>query len=168
MKCRIKQETYEALKAATLAGDIDSFSFQYVHKGVEFSMESKNDNLDYVEWEDMLHEIYFNNDLPEYSGFYPEIEDNELVLDISCSVNLNYDGESNDLWESGELLLLLQKELLPLVGAEISEEEIILDLSMTATEDNLGKLESFSLTCYHPETPKTFDLTKNKILYYLH
>ena len=164
MNCRISQDTYDALKAATHAGDINSFSFQYVHKGVEFSMGSKNDNLDYDEWEDMLHEIYFNNELPEYSEFYPEIEDNELVLDISCSVNLNYDGESRDLWESGELLLLLQKELLPLIGEEISEEEIMLDLSMSATEDDLGTLESFSLTCYPPETPKTFDLTKNKIV----
>jgi len=164
MKCRISQDTYDALKAATLAGEIDSFSFQYVHKGVEFSMESKNENLDYDEWEDMLHEIYFNNELPEYTGFYPEIEDNELVLDISCSVNLNYDGESSDLWENGELLLLLQKVLLPIIGAEIGQEDIMLDLSMSATENDLGTLESYSLICYHPETPKSFNLSKNKIL----
>jgi hypothetical protein len=164
MKCRISQDTYDALKAATLAGEIDSFSFQYVHKGVEFSMRSKNDNLDHDEWEDMLHEIYFNNELPEYSEFYPEIEDNELVLDISCSVNLNYDGESRDLWESGEFLLLLQKVLLPIIGAELGQEDIMLDLRMSATEDDMGTLESYNLLCYHPETPKSFNLSKNKIL----
>jgi hypothetical protein len=68
------------------------------------------------------------------------------------------------LWERVELLLLLQKELLPLIGEEISKEEIMLDLSMTATEDDLGTLESFSLTCYHSETSKIIDLTKNRII----
>jgi hypothetical protein len=145
MKCRISQDTYDALKAATLAGDIDSFSFQYVHKGVEFSLKARNNNLSHQEWKDLLLEIYFDNELPEYTGFYPEIEDNELVLDISCSVNLNYDGESSDLWENGELLLLLQKVLLPIIGAEIGQEDIMLDLSMSATEDDMGTLESYSL-----------------------
>jgi hypothetical protein len=164
MKCRINQDTYDALKAATLAGDIDSFSFQYVHKGVEFSLKARNNNLSHDEWKDLLLEIYFDNELPEFTGFYPEIEDNELVLDISCSVNLNYDGESSDLWENGELLLLLQKVLLPIIGAEIGQEDIMLDLSMSATEDDMGTLESYSLICYHPETPKSFNLSKNKIL----
>jgi hypothetical protein len=164
MKCRISQDTYDALKAATLAGDIDSFSFQYVHKGVEFSLKARNNDLSHDEWKDLLLEIYFDNELPEYTGFYPEIEDNELVLDISCSVNLNYDGESRDLWESGEFLLLLQKVLLPIIGAEISQEDIMLDLSMSATEDDMGTLESYSLNYYHSETPKSFDLSKNKIV----
>jgi hypothetical protein len=68
------------------------------------------------------------------------------------------------LWESGEFLLLLQKVLLPIIGAEISQEDIMLDLSMSATEDDMGTLESYSLNYYHSETPKSFDLSKNKIV----
>jgi hypothetical protein len=164
MNCTIRQETYDALKAATLAGDMTSFSFQYVHKGVDFSMESKNDNLDYDEWEDMLHEIYFNNELPEYTGFYPKIENDVLVLNIKCSVDLNYEGLSEDFWRNDKLTMLIQNELSLNMEVEIGKEDIMLNLKMNASDKDNYTLESFCLICYHPQTQQEFDLTENKIV----
>jgi len=162
MKCRISQDTYDALKAATLAGDIDSFSFQYVHKGVEFSMESKNDSLDQDEWEDMLLEIYFDNDLPELIDFYPEFEDNELVIDASATIELNTDGESSELWEMSKVRTAVGSELSNILGMEIGEEDMLLHLTMSAQDDDNGTIESYGFSCIHPETGEEFDLTENQ------
>jgi hypothetical protein len=164
MICKIKEETYEAIKSAVLAGDLDSFSFQYVHKGVEFSMDSKNDNLDYDEWEDMLLEIYFENELPEEIGFYPRIIENELVIRVSCSVFLNYNGELRNDWEMDDLRKVLGSELVRLVGAEIAHDDMMLYLTMNAQKGNMGTIESYSFYCINRETDEEFDLSDNQVI----
>jgi hypothetical protein len=161
---KIKEETYEAIKSAVFAGDLDSFSFQYVHKGVEFSMESKTDNLDYDEWEDMLLEFYFKNELPEVIGFYPRIIENQLVIKASCSVFLNYNGELRNDWEMDELRKVLGSELVRVVGSEIADEDMMLYLTMSAQEGNMGAIESYSFYCINPETDEEFDLSDNQVI----
>lgn len=162
MKCEISQVAYNALKTATLAGDIVSFCFRAVHKGLEFSMESKYSNSEYKKWEDMLNEIYFDNDLPEVIGFYPRIVENEFVVDADYSVFFNHIGESYEEWSMVNFLNYVGFDLNKEIGWESRAEDILLDLSMSASSDENLSFDTYSLYCVHPETGQEYDLTSNQ------
>lgn len=164
MECVISKSAFDALKAATLIGDIDSFCFQYVHKGVEFYLDSKNENIDHKFWDDVLHEVYFENELPESTCFYPKIEDGELVLDYSCSADLTYEGLSEEFWDCNDLIAIITKELKDTIVEEISQDDIILYISLSAHGIDGVEIERFDLEYVHPETGEVLDLSHHERL----
>ena len=163
MTCNIQKSTYDAVKDAFGLGYLDSFSFIPVHLGIDFSLNSKNNNLDYSEWKEMLLEFYFSNSI--FTGEYcPELRNGELVFNTTTVYERNPNGEMNELWEIGDLVNALGQKLSNKVGFDLQEDDLLLSFTMNTSPASQQINERFRFVCFNPETNEEFDISKDSEL----
>lgn len=167
MDCVISTELYNAIKELTIKGDLKSFEFYYVNKGLDTTINEIYNNKKYEVLQEQLEDFCCENEFMFGGTFYPYIEDDTLKMKVtfredycnSCaSYDIDWSGIVADFY--GTITGMLEKKL----GPEFDLDNLDFQMAITSNSESGVQSDSYNLIYSVPESEEVINLSEDKDL----